>query len=166
MTDIWDKLIDLLNQTLEIYQALLELSKKKRAVLANAKPQELEMLTKQEEVLILEAGKLENLRLKHMGELTATLGLPEEKRTLAALITCADEETADELKAISEEFAEVNEELQELNEINAKLIQQSLEFINYSINILSRSTVGPTYAAKGDTTPAGASSRSILDTKA
>ena len=165
MIDMWDKLIDLLNQTLEIYQALLELSRKKRAILAKAKPQELEMLTKQEEVLILEAGKLENLRLKHMDELAAALGLSEEKKTLAALINCADEETADELQAISEEFAQINEELLELNEINAKLIQQSLEFINYSINILSRSAVGPTYAAKGDTTPAGAN-RSILDAKA
>ncbi|MDF2571196.1 MAG: FlgN protein [Sporomusa sp.] len=165
MTAMWEKLIILLNQTLELYQTLLLLSQRKRDVLKEAKPQELEVLTKQEEVLIIKAGKLETSRKTLMNELAAATGLPPNETTLKALIAHADQETAAKLTDISDKFAQLTGELDELNILNARLIQQSLDIINYSINILSQSAVGPTYAPKGQP-PSATSSRSILDTKA
>lgn len=162
---MWDELIILLNQTLEIYQALLKLSRQKRDILAAAKPQELDLLTKQEEVLIIEAGKLEPLRMTLTSELAAMLGLAPGETALSVLTERADNETAEKLKLIGEKFAKVTGELAELNELNTKLIQQSLDFINFSINLLSQNTAGTTYAPKGQAAPTYPT-RSILDTRA
>ncbi|HWR45790.1 flagellar protein FlgN [Sporomusa sp.] len=162
---MWDKLIILLNQTLELYQALLKLSQKKRDILVEAKPHDLDLLTRQEEVLIIEAGKLETMRLTLTRELAAAAGLAPGETAWSALIECADSETSNKLKALSEKFDRVTRELVEINELNTKLIEQSLDFINYNINILSQSAVGPTYVPKGQTAPSGPS-RSILDTRA
>lgn len=165
MTAMWDKLIILLNQTLELYQALLVLSRKKRDILVEARPQELELLTKQEEVLIIEAGKLENMRLTLARELAAAAGLAPSATALSSLIACAGSETARELSGLSDRFEQVTKDLVEINGLNTKLIEQSLDFINYNINILSQSAVGPTYLPKGQPLEKG-SSRAILDTRA
>lgn len=164
MTAIWDKLVILLNQILQIYQALLQLSRKKREILVAANPQELEQLTKQEEMLIIEAGKLETLRVSLTRELATALGMTPDDTALAVLLERADSQTANKLKTISQTFAEVTDELVMLNELNEKLIRQSLNYINYNINILSHSTAEPTYAAKGQVESARLS-RSILDAK-
>jgi flagellar biosynthesis/type III secretory pathway chaperone len=165
MTAMWEKFIVLLNQTLEIYEALLLLSRKKRQVLVEVKQQELEQLTKQEELLIIKAGQLETLRKAQTQELITELGLSPEQAQLAILIEHADSQTAGKLEEISEEFTEIAAELVELNELNEKLIKQSLELVNYNINILSQNTADSTYAPKGKPGASG-SGRSILDTKA
>ncbi|XEQ98304.1 hypothetical protein SPX_31960 [Sporomusa paucivorans] len=165
VTAVWDKLILLLTQNLQIYQALLRLSQKKREVLVAVNPQDLEQLTKQEEMLIIEAGKLEKLRQTLTGELAAALSLSPGQTALAVLIEQAEAETAAKLRTISETFTGVTAELVELNAVNEKLIKQSLDYINYNINILSQSTAEPTYAPKGqpDTGRAG---KSMFDAKA
>lgn len=165
MTAMWDKLIVLLNQTLEIYQALLKLSRQKRELLIAAKPQELEQLTKQEEVLIIEVGKLEAMRLVLTRQLVEAIDMTSSETDLSSLIERADEQTAAKLRELSDRFNQVTGELVEYNKLNTRLIQQSLEFINFNINILSQNAVGPTYAAKGQAAPAGPS-RSILDARA
>lgn len=165
MTAMWDKLVLLLNQTLQIYQALVQLSQKKREILVKANPQALEQLTKQEEMLIIEAGKLEKLRLPLIKELVAALGLDTEQTALATLITHADSQTATKLRTISETFTNITDELAQLNAVNEKLIKQSLDFINYNINVLSQTTAESTYASKGQT-GSGKIGRSLLDTKA
>ena len=165
MTAIWKNFIILLNQTLEIYEALLLLSRKKRQVLVEVKPQELEQLTKQEELLIIKAGQLETLRKAQTQEIITKLGLSPEQSQLATLIEHADSQTAERLEEISEEFTEIAAELVELNELNEKLIKQSLDLVNYNINILSQNAAESTYAPKGQPGVPG-SGRSILDTKA
>ncbi|HML34216.1 flagellar protein FlgN [Sporomusa sphaeroides] len=165
MTAVWDKLILLLTQNLQIYQALLRLSQKKREVLVAVNPQDLEQLTKQEEMLIIEAGKLEKLRQTLTGELAAALSLPPGQTALAVLIEQAEAETAAKLRAISETFAGVTAELVELNQVNEKLIKQSLDYINYNINILSQSTAEHTYAPKGQP-DTGRTGKSMFDAKA
>ncbi|SMC39795.1 flagellar protein FlgN [Sporomusa malonica] len=165
MTAMWEKLIILLNQTLEVYQALLKLSRKKRDILIEAKPQEIEMLTKQEEILIIEAGKLEIMRSTLTHELAAAIGLAPDETTMSTLIERADNETAGKLILVIDRFGGITSELTKMNELNTQLIQQSLDLINFNINILSQSAAETTYAPKGNTAPT-ARNRSILDTKA
>lgn len=164
MTAMWEKLVLLLTQTLQVYQALLQLSSNKKEVLIAADPQALEKLTKQEEMLIIQAGRLEKLRQPLIGELAAGLGLETEQATLSGLIPHADSQTAGKLIELSKAFTSVTSDLARLNEINEKLIKQSLEFINYNINVLSQTTAESTYEQKGQTGP-GKVGRSLLDAK-
>ncbi|MBP2636916.1 MAG: FlgN protein [Firmicutes bacterium] len=164
MTVMWEKLIVILNQTLQIYQALLQISRQKRETLIAADPQTLDQLTKQEEMLIIEAGKLEKQRQPIMQELAAALGITLNDVTLSTLVQYADDETAAELEEISEEFLDITAELTQLNELNEKLIKQSLEYINYNINVLSQTAAESTYAPQGQDGP-GKIGRFILDKK-
>lgn len=165
MTAMWDKLVLLLNQTLQIYQALLQLSQKKREILIAANPQALEKLTKQEEMLIIEAGKLEKLRQPLIKELAAALGMASGQTALSALINHADSQTSAKLTVISEQFTGITDELAQLNKLNERLIQQSLDYISYNINVLSQTMAESTYAPKGQNGE-DRNRRSILDTKA
>lgn len=162
MTDMWNKLILLLNRTLALYQTLLESGRKKRDILTEADARQLELLTNREDVLLIEAGKLEIERVTLVQKIAARLAVDEA--SLSCLCQYADSETAPKLQNLSGQLAQVTQELAKINEINTKLIRQSLELINFNINILSQSSVGPTYAPEGRSTAPGAG-RILLDAK-
>lgn len=162
MTDMWHKLILLLNRTLALYQTLLESGRKKREILAEADARQLELLTNREDVLLIEAGKLEIERVTLVQKIAVRLAVDEA--SLSCLCQYAESETASKLQNLSGQLAQVTQELVKTNEINTKLIRQSLELINFNINILSQSSVGPTYAPQGRSTAPGAG-RILLDAK-
>jgi len=149
MKDRWEELLAVLSKMLSIYQAFLALSQQKHQVLVAAKSHELETVTKQEEILIVEIGKLEDRREKIVSEMISQYGIKDGEVSLAELKKIAKPEVVEQLEKISEEFGTIKAELVSLNHLNTELIQQALRFVNYNINLLSQSVVGPTYAAKG-----------------
>jgi len=161
---MWDKLITLLSELLELCQALLELSKQKREFLIAGKAQNLEAVTRQEEMLILQIGKLEGKREKILHDIASAYNLNTQGLTLSQIRQLATDEVADKLNEIEQLFSQITNELVPLNQLNTQLIQQSLNFVNYNINLLAQTQTGPTYASKGS---AGQSqpSRTFLDTK-
>lgn len=68
MKDRWEALLAVLRKIISLYQTILTLSQEKQQILVSAKSQELEKVTKQEEILVLEISKLEDLRRKLVGE--------------------------------------------------------------------------------------------------
>lgn len=145
----WDKLVDLLAEMADIYKAILELSRRKRDILIAVKPQELEAVTKQEELLILQVGKLEAARGKLTRQLAADCGVSADSLTLSDVKKLAGPEIAEKLDKIGADFDRIMADLAPVNKLNAELIQRALGFINYNINILTQSTAGPTYAPQG-----------------
>lgn len=145
----WEKLVALLGEMVELYQAILELSRQKRDVLIAVKPQELEAVTKQEELLILRVGKMEAARGKLMQEIAAASGLAVEGLTLAKMQELAGPSLAPRLDSIAADFDRIMADLAPLNQVNAELIQRALGFINYNLNVLTQSAAGPTYAPGG-----------------
>ncbi len=161
---MWDNLINLLSELSELCKGLLELSKQKREFLIAGQAQKLETVTRQEEVLILQIGKLEVLREKALQEIAVAHNLNIDGLTISQLRQMADDEVADKIKDFQQVFSSITNELVPLNQLNTQLIQQSLNFVNYNINLLAETQTGPTYAAKGS---AGQSqpSRTFLDAK-
>jgi len=149
VNQLWDKLINNLSEILVLYQAILAISKQKREILVAAKAQELETLTKREEILILQTGKLDAQRESIIQEIGTSFGLKPDDITLEKTKQLADPEMAKRLEALSSDFDKVLTELVPLNKTNTKLIQQALTYINYNINVLAQNTSGPTYAPKG-----------------
>lgn len=145
----WQELVGVLQKILSIYKAILMLSQEKKQILVTAKSHDLEKVIKQEEILILQLGKLEEVRRKIVAELVAAHGITDEKVTLTHLQEIVAPDVALELKKFGDEIEAIMAEIVPLNKINTELINQALGFINYNINILSQTVVGPTYAAKG-----------------
>lgn len=160
----WDKLVTLLTEMADIYRAILELSKQKRDILVAVKPKELEVVTKQEELLILQVGKLEAARGKLMKQLVEASGVSAADLTLPDIKKLAGPAVAESLEKIAADFGRIMDELAPVNKLNAELIQRALGFINYNINILTQSTAGPTYAPRGKSTPDG-QLRKLVDRK-
>ena len=146
---MWEKLVVLLTETLKAYQALLEMSRKKHELLVKVKPQELDKITQQEEVIILHAGKVDAAREAVVKELAGLYGIAGDAITFVALKEHADESTRKELAELAEELEKVLEQLAPLNKLNVELIQQSLQYIDFNINILAQNSTSPTYAPKG-----------------
>ncbi|HWQ61266.1 MAG TPA: flagellar protein FlgN [Negativicutes bacterium] len=149
----WDKLVALLAEMAALYQAILELSRQKRDILIAVKPQDLEAVTKREELLILQVGKLEAARVKLMQQLVAASGVSADGLTLTDVKRLAGPAIAEELDKVAADFDRIMLELAPVNKLNAELIQRALGFINYNINILTQSTTGPTYAPQGKGEP-------------
>jgi len=149
MKDRWDDLLKVLREMLSTHQAILSLSQQKHEILIAAKSHDLETVTKQEEILIVRVGKLEDLRGKILGELMDQYGIKDGEVSLAELKKIAKPEIVEQLETFGTEFGMIMTEMVPLNLQNTELIQQALRFVNYNINLLSQSVVGPTYAAKG-----------------
>ena len=163
MKEKWEALLVVLHKILNIYQELLLLSQQKKQVIVAVKPQELEKITKQEEVLIMQVGKLENMRGKIVRELMTVHGMLEGDASLARLQEIASPDMREKLTVFNEKIDAVMAELVPLNKLNSELIEQALGFINYTINILSQTAVGPTYAAKGQANEQ--TKRTVFDAK-
>lgn len=149
MTDRWEELLTVLRKMLSIYRTILALSQQKHDILVAAKSHELDQVTKQEEILILQVGKLEDLRGKIVSEIMADHDVTNNQGSLVQLQTIAPPVVAAQLENFGKELGQIITEMAPINKLNTELIKQALLFINYNINILSHTVVGPTYAAKG-----------------
>jgi len=162
--DNWEKLVVLLTELVDLYRAILNLSKQKREALIAAKTQDIDTVTRQEELLILQVGKFEAARGKLMRQIADSHGLDVEVLTLSKMQELAGAEYSERLAKVAEAFDKVLGELAGVNEQNTELIQQALGFINYNINLLTRNTASPTYAPQnqgGQT----AQARKLVDRK-
>lgn len=162
---MWDRLIALMSELLDLYQALLTLSRQKREILIAGKAQSLESITRQEELLILQAGKLEVIREKLIREIADHCGVSTQGLSLAAISELAEPADAERLSALGTAFEQVSHELVPLNRLNTELIEQALRFVNYSINILTQSQSSNTYEPHGKSGQPQAG-RAFFDAKA
>jgi len=147
--DTWEKLIELLSEMVALYRVVLELSRKKSETIIAAKTQDLEVLTRQEELMIIQIGKMETARIKLMRQLVAECGLPAETVTFSQVQGLAEPSVAKRLAKIAEDFDTTLGELAPINLLNTELIQQALRYVNFNINILTQSAASATYAPQG-----------------
>lgn len=161
---MWNDLVSLMAETVEVYRVILELSRTKKKVLVAASVGELSELTKQEEHLVLQIGKLEAARKKLIGDLASAYALSVKQLTLTKIKELADADTTKKLDELGTELSAITGELDRLNKMNSQLIQQALNYVNYTLNLLTQSTVGPNYAAKG-ADEAAPRSKALIDAK-
>jgi len=163
---MWERLVTILSDMLGLYQTLLALSKQKHDVLVAAKAHELEAVTKQEEMLIIQIGKLEVMRAAVLQEIATAYNLTTEDLTLSQLceVNAPDKEACTCLNELRQQFDKVTAELVQVNKLNTKLIEQALSFVNFNMNLLTQNAAGPTYAPQGQQAHA-APARTVLDRK-
>ncbi|WP_094603827.1 hypothetical protein SPSIL_042370 [Sporomusa silvacetica DSM 10669] len=165
MKEKLDRLINLLIELISMYQGIVKLSQNKRGVLVSGgNPKELELITKQEEVLILQIAKIEKVRESIIKEIITAHNLNCETLTLTQIKVLADSEAAERFAQISDKLNTIVAELSTLNEANTKLLQQAMNFINYNINILAQHAADSTYAPQGQPSKP-AQARTFIDQK-
>ncbi len=139
MESAYEELLTLLQNQKNIYSELVDLSRKKQKPLIEGELTSLEVITRQEQVLIYQIGKLEEKREKCVVYLAEQCGF-DRSATLKELLPQVPEKIRSTLKKIYEDLAVLLSELEKFNRENTDLIQQSLRFINFSVDIISGQT--------------------------
>ncbi len=131
------ELINVLEQENKIYESILKISKEKTPVIIEGKVNELENMTKTEQSLVLQIGKLEDARESILGKVSEELKIKAEEITLSEIIDKVGSEEGQGLKMAQENLVKTINDLKKTNDTNSKLIENSLEYINFSINLFS-----------------------------
>lgn len=139
MENAFADLANLLQGQMDIYQELLSLGKQKQAELVKGSIDSLENLNRQEETLILKAGRLEEERFTCTTQLMTRCGLPEGT-PLKELIKAAPFGFKDKLASLQKSLKELLLQMEKVNQENMELIQNSLRFIQFSVETLTQET--------------------------
>lgn len=143
-------LLETMEKQLAVYEKLLSLATEKQPVLIKGNISELDRITKEEELLILQVGRLEEQRNVLHQRLANHFGLSPEELSLSELAKRTGEDIGENFQKLLQKMAEVLGNLADFNKNNTELIKSSLDFINYSLNILTSSDTKPGYAESDD----------------
>lgn len=150
MKDIFAGLLDNMDIQLQVYRRLLALAREKQPVLVQGDIPDLEKITKDEELLIMEVGRQEKARWKIHQALASHLALSPEELTFSVLLEHLEGDAGVRLQQVYDELTGVLRELAELNETNTELIKNSLDFVNFSIDVLTNESRVPVYGDKDE----------------
>ncbi|MFC5448792.1 flagellar protein FlgN [Paenibacillus aestuarii] len=130
-------LIEVLEQLIELHQALLQLGKDKTPVLVKNEVDKLSSIVQKEKSLVKKVEELDRKRVQLIGEYLISRGYnPDPRIRISDLVKVVFK--AEEKKALIDVQARLLEsirELQKQNEMNQKLVEQSLAFINYTLDL-------------------------------
>ena len=154
--ELWDELQQILEELLQIYQALLQCGEgKKQLLLSKPAPAELEAVVKREEELLLQAGMLEQKKQRVSRALAKQHGKGDVLLPLFQLVLLAPAYfIQDRIKEWARQVSPILKELQELNAMNGRFLEQASQFVQYQINLLSQVTTEINYAPEGQKTKA------------
>jgi flagellar biosynthesis/type III secretory pathway chaperone len=101
---------------------------------------ELEAVTKLEQALILQIGKLEDERETLAEKFAGQLGMDASEITVTNLSKRLGGEDAERLKTCCSKFESRIKALKSTNELNTRLIKNSLDYIDFSMNIFANTS--------------------------
>ena len=143
-----ENLLNILDEELNLYKTLLELSNKKTALLKESNSKDLEAISKEEETLVATVIEKEKARIQEVKNICKRYGKPEQSLKIEELCEFIDN-SKEELIDFKKQITEVLEELKKANEINSALINSSLEYINFAVNMLTETSKNTIYQAGG-----------------
>ncbi|ADG83631.1 flagellar protein FlgN [Thermincola potens] len=145
MLKLAEELIAILQEQLDLYTQLLNLARAKRPVLVKGKIEELDGITKQEEAIIFQVGRLEGQRNRIHQALANHFALSPANLTATELEKRLDADAAARLRCVFDKMVNIFAELEKENKTNTELIEHSLEYVNFYLNILSNTDTSPSY---------------------
>lgn len=159
-----NELANILEQEARVYDSILNISRNKTKIIVEGKVTELENIVKLEQSLVLQIGRLENLREEIVEKCAEQLGVNPSDITVSELVKHLKGDHAKKLKASQQKMASTLSDLKNTNDLNSKLIKNSLDFINFSINLFVDAGAGSNnYGSTGQA--ADTSKRSFFDVK-
>jgi len=144
-----DKLIEILNKEVAVYEGVLKLAKNKTDVIIAGKVSELEGITKLEQSSIITLSKLEEEREVLVGQLATELNIEPSELTLKILIKQLAKEQSKKLKSSIDVLPKIFNDLRNVNDLNSKLIRSSLDYIDFSMNVLTSTGSTGNYGVSG-----------------
>lgn len=170
MASIIEVLMDVIEQEVEVHEALLETAAKKTSVIIKGNLEELSQITEVEQRQVEQLNSLEKKREESMYDICMVLGKRPGTVKLPELIELMESqpEVQERLKDGYKRLKSIVYELRDRNEHNRNLIKDSLEMAEFSINLLQNTQVAPdtaNYTKGAYNVEPGGTDRSLFDTK-
>ena len=138
MASLIEELIDTLDKENKEYETLLELSKRKAAVIVARDIPALEKITDDEQIVVSTIGNLDNKRAQVTRDIADVINKDVETLKLSVLIDLLSKQP-NEQKALSEVHDRLKvtvDNVRKINESNRQLIDQSLEMVEFDLNMM------------------------------
>lgn len=164
MSECTKELLEIIDKQMKIYNDLLALSRNKSKVIIEGKVKELDNITKIEQGMIVEIGKLENNRIEVSSNVFRELGL-QPTSTMADIADSLESDMKNKFTSVREQIAKVLEELSSVNKHNGKLIMQSLEYIEFNINMVSGASANDNTYDANVTSRGNTQNKKLFDVK-
>lgn len=145
MASLIEELITTLDKENSEYEKLLELSKKKGAVIVSRDIAALEAITDEEQNIVTDIGILDSKRAEVTKDIANVLNKDVESLKISVLIDLL-KKTPREQKMLSEVHDKLKStvaSVRTLNESNKQLIDQSLEMVEFDLNMIKSMRQAP-----------------------
>ena len=158
-------LAEILDQETALYKDASDISAKKTDVIVHGKIEELDVLVKAEQAIILKIGRLEDERERIVRALSDELELDLGGVTLSQISERLGKDSFSRLDNCHKKLAATLGGLKNSNETNAQLIRNALDYVNFSVNLLTTSqSSGSLYTQAGQDESARPN-RNVFDVK-
>ncbi len=160
MASLIEELIETLNKENQEYEKLLELSKRKAAVIVSRDIPALEKITDDEQIVVSAIGNLDNKRAQVTRDIADVINKDVETLKLSVLIELLSKQPDEQrrLSQIHDRLKVTVESVRAINESNRQLIDQSLEMVEFDLNMIRAMRQAP------ETNNYGRSAVSVGDT--
>lgn len=149
--EIYNRLIRVLEEQVKVYRAMLDLVRREKTVLVDAKIEPLNELNKSKEAMVTKLKTLDRTREKVARDLGFKMGLVTESPRLIELSEKLDLPYSTRLRSIHSTLELLVKRISELNKVNEELVKATLKTINGALDAV-KDTIEPrkTYAPGGE----------------
>ncbi len=150
MEEMYNQLLRTFDKQITTYNDMLKLANKKTRVVIESKISELDELLKIEQDLILKIADIENKRAEIVNKIAEALKIDKKNLNVTKLIKLIENPLKTELQQKQRLMLDVLDKVKNANELNRKLIQHALEYIEFSINVMTNTSIpNTTYQKQG-----------------
>ena len=135
MEENLDNLIIIVEKEINYNIQLRDLLLQEQEILVSSDASALESVIKEQDYVIINIKKLEEIRKEYIGKILKNTGISERSITFNDIIQIVDDEYSDKLYRLAEEFKSVAKYIIKLNENNRYLIETGLEFLEENIKV-------------------------------
>ena len=136
LTDV----LKILGEEIGVYRELVELARRKTALLVQGRLEAIQESNKTEETCSLKLRILENEMSRLCGELCQLFKIPREEFTLLRLAADAGPPLAAEIRTQTSLFKNLIEQLKSVNRRNTRLIESSIRYSRGLLDFLNSSS--------------------------
>lgn len=162
-----DNLVQILDNLVKGYRALLDCVRGERELLVEARLEELQELNSEKEILLAKIHQIEEMRLRTLKELNYSYRLDGETPRLLDLARAVGGETGQRLRASHSALELILKRVQEINVGNAELAKNALRITQGAIDDIKK-VIAPknTYERRGKLQDQTAQASSLMSREA
>lgn len=135
MASIYEELVSNLNEQVEYYNELLQISTEKTNIIINNDLDSLSKINTVENMLVVRLEKLDKKNTELLNDILMVTGKQVDKVSVKNVASILSSEEGSALEKLADELIDVATQMKEVNDKNKLLVDTSLEYAEFSMNV-------------------------------